>query len=679
MHFRFAFLGLALCLAPLLRAEEAVLLPPCILSASRDSASAGDLSASSLIFASRWEDRALPTLRSALAGAPGLLMLESFGGFEPPRLSLRGSGVQSAPTSRGVLLTLDHLPLNLADGSLNLALFDPLLATQAAVYRGLSSWREPGMNCGGVIDLTSSPVAGAEASLRADAGSFGALRLLAKSVLASDKALRAQGALSLSRQDGWRPHSAQERWAALGTVGDGSGSASVYAATLRYEVPGPLTLAAARSSPDSVSTEVMRDAPRRESKIARLALRRSWSSADHSGEAGLSFARTWDDFRQLQPLGLSRSASDDLSWRVRLQGRVELAQLQHDFTGTVLGLAGLRNLERRLNNAGSDGAVFADDRLRALGAVAGVEDRILFSRTLSLSLGASLQTARREAGVAGGRIRDTGSRLLPQASVTWKAFPKAALFCGVAGASEAPTFDDLLSVGGAYPNLVRKTNSLAPQRATTWEAGLRGGVGRVQGEVVVYQGLWQGEILRLADDAGVARGAVNAGRTLHEGVETALRWNLLSGPHWLRLESTASWTQGRFAGDPVYGDRRLAGLPPHQGRAEFEYGHPGGGFAVLGLDWTGGRTFADHKGALGYGGQTLAHARVGWKSTAGWTVFLEANNLTDRRWIASTAGVLDVARNPAATSLFLPGSPRSFSVGFSWRGQRPLTHDPRAG
>jgi len=43
------------------------------------------------------------------------------------------------------------------------------------------------------------------------------------------------------------------------------------------------------------------------------------------------------------------------------------------------------------------------------------------------------------------------------------------------------------------------------------------------------------------------------------------------------------------------------------------------------------------------------------------------NNLFDRRYIASTAGVLDLARTPATTAIFIPGNPRTFTATFAWR------------
>ena len=45
----------------------------------------------------------------------------------------------------------------------------------------------------------------------------------------------------------------------------------------------------------------------------------------------------------------------------------------------------------------------------------------------------------------------------------------------------------------------------------------------------------------------------------------------------------------------------------------------------------------------------------------------EIRNALDRRHLASTAGVLDLARSPAATSIFLPGPGRAFTLGLEWK------------
>ena len=66
---------------------------------------------------------------AADGGEGRVLMQESFGGFEPPRLSIRGSGLDSAPTSRGIALLIDGV----ADPAIGLASERPPLPDQGVM------------------------------------------------------------------------------------------------------------------------------------------------------------------------------------------------------------------------------------------------------------------------------------------------------------------------------------------------------------------------------------------------------------------------------------------------------------------------------------------------------------------------------------------------------------------
>ncbi|MCB1855596.1 MAG: Plug domain-containing protein, partial [Halieaceae bacterium] len=85
----------------------------------------------------------LTTLSDLFAYEPGVVVQEFFGGFDQPRLNIRGSGLQSNPVSRGVLLLQDYLPLNDADGSFIIGLIQPLATRTMTVQRGANS-RVPG-------------------------------------------------------------------------------------------------------------------------------------------------------------------------------------------------------------------------------------------------------------------------------------------------------------------------------------------------------------------------------------------------------------------------------------------------------------------------------------------------------------------------------------------------------
>lgn len=648
------------------------LLPPWVVSESRLRPDVGGIRASAWLGGEIWSGRPVLTLADAFRHIPGAVMQESFGGFEPPRLSIRGSGVQSAPTSRGLLLRLDDLPLGLADGSFNSALFDPQLGASISVQRGLDGWRNAPATMGGALDLRSHALAEPpSAILRVEAGSFAAWRGRGTFAGRRDKA---NGRLSVGRttQDGYRDLSAQSRTAALGTIelaprADLRVTGGVYHASARYEVPGPLTLAMATVAPRSVSAEVRRDRPARDSALTRAHVRAVSRHPAAEFELGAAWAHTADDFRQLQPNGISQSRSDDASVHAVLARRFVTGMVPHELRLLGDAIRGWRDIRRYHNQAGERGAAFAVDRVNPVTATIALEDTFALSRRLTGTVGIAQVAARRDIDArAGALFRWRRSRTLPQASVRWNIDRDTAIFAGISSSAEAPAYDDLITVAGSHPSLRRAVNPLAGQRATTSEIGLRGRVRRLAWDLTAYDAHWRNEILRLADAQGEPLGAVNADRTRHQGIEAAARWLLYERGVRLTLAASTTVNRFRFDAHPVYGDGRLAGMPPNLGYADLILETPVGVFAGAGVDWTHGRTLVDHAGRLGYGGRGLGHIRVG-RAAPGWTVFIEVRNVFNRAAIASTAGVLDFARNPAATAIFLPAPGRSVNVGFEWK------------
>ncbi|MBI5770504.1 MAG: TonB-dependent receptor [Verrucomicrobia bacterium] len=654
-------------------ADEPVTLTPWIVEEPAFRPNLDAPRASAVLERDAWSGRAVGTLADAIARVPGVIMLESHGGFEPPRLSLRGSGLQSAPVSRGVTLLLDGLPLGLADGSFNIALFDPQLGATIAVQRGLDAWRASPAALGGAFDLQSARTA--DTTVRAEAGSFGVWRGRVSSSFVPAAGWFAGTALSYSRQTGHRPLSSQERTALHAslrrTIAGGEAAFTLYHARPKYEVPGPLTYAVATTAPRTNNSDVLRDRPSRESEFWRAAATYTARTTEREFDAGASLARTDDRFQQLQANGYSLSRSDDAAARLSFAQRFTAGGLRQQARLTVYATRGWRDLRRFRNDSAAIGPLFGRDGLYATTVALALEDSIALTRTLSATLAVARVGARRDIVdrlTAPRTTQDLGyGNTTPQIAVRWTPATDLALFAGVSRGVEQPTFDDLLIIAGAYPNLARRSQALRAQRATTWEAGARGQRAALGWDVTLYRADWTDEILRLADARGAALGAVNANPTRHEGLEASARWRLLDGPDRLTFNTTAVWSHFHFTGDPVYGRNRLAGVPPFVGSAELLYENRRGCFAALGADRTAGRLAVDHGGRMTYTGRTLAHARLGWRQGHAWTVFLDVRNLLDRDYIASTAGVLDLVRNPAATSIFIPGPRRNLTLGLEWK------------
>lgn len=647
------------------RAQEPATAP------ARSDSFAATLGATAVVDRADLAGRSIATLADALRRAPGVVLLESFGGFEPPRLLIRGSGLDSAPTSRGVAFLVDGLSFARADGSFHSGLLDPRLFSRIEVYRGTVHAALTPAVLGGVLNAVT-PAADAPAhSLRLEAGSFGARRG-GFATGAASAATAAHFAGSFSEQDGYRPQSRQQRLAGAAVLRHAFApervlELSAYAARPGYDVPGPLTLAAAQASPRSVSAAVLRDRPHREASLLRLAAQFKAGPADRAFAAGVAWQRWHDVFRQLQANGETDTTGDDFNGHLTLARKAWAGDTPHHLLARAIFSTGTADYERYLNISSARGARFADLDLSAGTYALSLEDIVWLRPELALGGGVTALRARRviddPAGIARTIEVDDVS---PRLGLRWLATKQVEFNAAVSRGAEPPTFDDLIAVQGTHPNLTVTTRNLTAQEATTVELGVRGGTGRLAWNLTAYRGQWRGELLKLADAAGLPRGAVNAGRTTHAGLEAAAHWRLVEGRHRLTLHATAVWNRFRFDGDPVHGGNRLAGAPPHLGNAELHYEGPHRWSAALGAVWVAGRTPVDHANRMFYDGHTLLNARLGWRITDRLSLHATVRNLQDRRHIASTAGVLDVARNPAATAVFLPGNGRGFTLGLEF-------------
>jgi len=660
-------------------AEAPVVLPPWVvteslagpLQSARTDYFASTLGPTSVVTASDWSGRGVTTLAAALRGVPGVMLQDSFGGFEPPRLSIRGSGLDSAPTSRGVALLADGLPLARADGSFNSALFDPQLFPRVEIYRGTLHMALTPAVLGGVINAASfAPGATPGVVLQVEGGNDGTFR----AQLTDHAAVSA--AASFQESDGERAHSSQQRTAVqLAALRNLTPTAQLelttYAATLDYDVPGPLTLADAYARPDFVSAAVLRDQPRRASWIVRPAAQLKAVTTD--GEAAVGLAGQWlhDDFYQLQPNGESELDARSLTGHATLSRRVSIGGAEHQFLVRAIFTTGADDIDRYLNVLSQRGAEFGAYTARANTVALNLEDIVWVTPTVAIGAGATALHGTRDISARAPSPSLSSSLdfddVSPRGAVLWSPNSQFSLHAAVSRGIEPPTFDDLVAVQGTYPHLALALHPLQPQSAVTLETGAQGSAGALDWSLTVYRAEWRNEILRLADASGLPRGAVNAARTLHEGIEASLHWRMLTGPH--RLGLTVASTLGRFTfeDDPIYGDNRLAGAPPQTGSAELLYESPHGFYAALGSTWAVGPIPVDHAGRLTYGGYALGDARVGWQVHPRVRVFASVHNLFDRAYIASTAGVLDVARDPPNTSIFLPGTGRSFLLGLEWK------------
>lgn len=202
---------------------------------------------------------------------------------------------------------------------------------------------------------------------------------------------------------------------------------------------------------------------------------------------------------------------------------------------------------------------------------------------------------------------------------------------------------------------------LEAQTATTLETGWRGKFNGFAIDAVVYHSWIKDELLSLRDVTGASLGAVNADKTRHFGIELGLD---ASVTEQLAMRLAYTFQDFRFDDDPIRGDNRLAGAPPHVIGAGLAY-RPFPSLTLgAGLEWRPAKTPVDNMNTLYADPFATVDLRARYEPVEGIGIFGEVRNVFDETYAASTL-IVDQAR--ADQAAFIPGDGRAFYVGLSAR------------
>ncbi len=641
-------------------------------------------------------DGRLATLPDLFRAAPGILVEPVFGGVDHPRLAIRGSGLQrgTMPAGRGIELRLDGLPMTFADTSFDFVEWiEPLSFASVRTLRGGRGALAAATALGGVIDFRGQtgdgPLGG---TARAEAGSFGNRR----GQLAFGGGDDAAGGFvsgSWFRQQGFRAQNAQDAWRSYANayVGLAPGvrlTGSFLWSNSLLALPGPQTLAQIAAGDRSAQPGNVLGNWQRRAERTRGSLGLAIDSGATRFDAAVALMQTDVDFRRRD---VQVEANRDWSATARLAQDVALAGDVATLALDAVWQDGQRSQQLYLNGGGTmpsftgnPGRLWADNRLDAT--------RFSMVASLRAPLGAELM-AELAAGFArhGRRITDAFTpRAARPAAVLDRSYagftglavlsrqiaPGLSLFGSVSHVMEPPTFDLLFInaagtgvgdalVDGASPRRPLITD-LDAQHATTAEIGLKGRAGPVDLDITLYRGWLTGEFVSTADFvAQVVSSVGNAGQTRRWGVEASAEARLarpgLQTGDSLGFDARWTFTDARFANDPLFGNRRLPILPPHVIGLGLAYDAPQGltGAVFASIVPQGG--FADYAGTLRAGGYATLGARAAFKLRKA-MLFIEGRNLTDKRYAATViAAQNNLAGLDSAT--FAPGEGRAVTIG----------------
>ncbi|MGV3742388.1 MAG: TonB-dependent receptor family protein [Burkholderiaceae bacterium] len=613
-----------------------------------------------VVDAEQYKEGRVSTLDDALRFSPGVFIASRFGA-EEARLSIRGSGLQRTFHMRGIQLLQDGVPLNLADGSADFQAVEPLSARYVEVYRGANALQFGSTTLGGAVNFVSpSGMSAPRLGARVEAGSFDYHRVQVSTAGASEK-LDWFIAASHFGQDGFRDHSKQNTQRISGNLGWQLSNAMetrffVQAVKADSELPGALTQAEMRRDRKAAAPGSITGDQKRDFDLVRIS---NLTTFRLDPEQRIELGSFYSYKSLFHPINqVVEQDSDDYGINARFISDKQLfGNRNRLIVGTTIQ-SGEVDDDRFANAGGERGARAAEAKQRSRNYSVFAENQHYFVPSTALIFGAQAVEAKRELddrflGNGDNSVDETFRRVSPKLGLLHELAPQIQLYGNVSGSYEPPTFGEL--AGG--PNVT----PVDAQRARTIEIGTRGSRnlswGDIQWDLSVYHARVKNELLSLSDGSGNPARTVNAEKTIHQGIEAGIEANI--GAAWI-TRASYMLNDFRFKDDPVYGDKRLAGVPKQLAVGELLY-KPGKGFYLGPNVRIASSTYVDHANTLKAGGYGILGFKVGQQLNKQVSWFIDGRNLTDKNYSATT-GVAAEA-NAATGRYFYPGDGRSVYAG----------------
>ncbi|MFN3229077.1 MAG: TonB-dependent receptor family protein [Asticcacaulis sp.] len=665
-----------------------------------------------------YRDKGQVILSRALSQTGGVIIQDFFGGHDQPRVQIRGSGLQQNPVERGILFLQDGLPLNRPDGSYIVGLADPAQSDFIEVFRGPAAQRLGATVLGGALNFVSPTGQSAPGlHLRAEAGSFGyAEAQFDFGANAGEQDVWLSG-LS-TKKDGYRTHNESQRTRFVANWGlklSDTVQLRLFAghAQNQFDVAGPLSLDDLTRAPQSVGRgpvliagaatkpgpNVIRDRPERDSTLSWIGQRTRLSAGQHRLDVSASALTVKDQFRFPVSTGIRRTDGDYINVLTRYSLLANQSDRLPFADVSLLYATGEADRRYFLNAAGQTGALFGQGELKSETLSVNLSGNFNLTETLiispSLSYARATRThsdqfkgprptlafnpARPDIRLPDGAVPFASSsykrhydQLSPALALTWIPAPDHRLFVSLSHSFEPPSHDDLLATINGTPNSsagrptppnpaltadVFRTPALKAQTGVTTELGWRADWGRVQTDVLIYTAAIQHELLNLRDETGVSLGAVNAGKTRHNGAEISLKAALSPT---LTADLAYTWQDFHFVSDPVRGNRKLAGAPPHTVVGTLTYQATDALDLSARVVWRPKRTAVDNLNTLYAPPYSVTDITARYRLSPTLSIYATVNNLFDETYPASTL-VVDAARPDQA--VFIPAEGRSSLIG----------------
>lgn len=636
-------------------------------------------------------------LQEALALQPGVLAISRFGA-EEARLSIRGSGLQRTFHGRGIKILQDGLTLNEADGGFDMQALEPLAYQYVEVFRGANALQYGSSTLGGAINfITPTGHESSLAQVRAEAGNYGSWRGQVSSGHAQGP-FDYYATVTNSARDGFRDYSQQNNQRALINLGwkfNEDLETRVYFnfAQSDSELPGSLTKIQAEQNPAAAAAGNVLRIDKRDFTYYRTATKTTALFDEAKLEAGFYWSNKDLDhpiFNILNPgfaTGpgtidfVSNNVGSDLKWT----NDQDLFGRKNKFTFGISPNGSITEDNRfeNLNGTEARGRPFGSGTEESWNVEIYAENEHALFSQLALITGIQAVYAQRhfqDHFLRDGNASDQQDYygISPKIGLRYDFSSQTNAFFNLSRSFEPPTFGELKSIASLFgPNPLPRifVQNLDAQEATTVEVGTRGRWERIQWDLAFYHAWVDNELLSLNDANGAPLGTINGTATHHQGVELGLTTRLVEGmivdappereTDRFILRQVYTWSHFTFDSDPVYGDKKLAGVPEHYVQMELLYEHPCGFYIGPNLTWSVTKSPIDHANSFYGDPYATLGFKTGYRSSRGFSVFFEGKNLTDQEYTAAN-GVIANA-NGSDSAQFSPAEAIGFYAGVEWK------------
>jgi iron complex outermembrane receptor protein len=636
-------------------------------------------------------DSSRPSLRHVsfdemLLALPGVSVANRNNPTQDPRISIRGFGARSAFGVRGVRVVRDGIPLTLPDGQTPIDYLDLESVGRIEVIRG-SAGSLYGNAAGGVVEVrTADPPSDVVAGrVTGYGGSYG-LKRWAGAAGGTSGAIRYQGDLSRTEQDGFRRYARQQSTGGTARAMWSRASSELALTYTGYDTPtaqnpGALTAAEMARDPRQADPAQIRKGARKavtQSQLGLTGSRRTTSGLEASASAYFGW-RTLDNPLTFAIVDVDRTTSGA---GARVTAPVRMLGLEHRLSAGVD--AQFQDDDRR-NFANCNfvpplaaptascpvlarerGTVQLDQRERVSGIGPFVRDEIAFADRYRLTLGARADVVKFRVDdrlIAGTNPDDSGERTLravsPLVGLVVRLGTLHAAYANVSTAFETPTATELANKPDGSAGI---NPSLDPQYATTAEAGLKGAVfGRVRYDASLFATRVKDELIPFEVPGGAGRRYFrNAGSTRRRGGELGLAATLGMATLGASYSYSDFFFTDYVVGPNDFSDSRIPGVPNQQlqGYATWSWRE---WFATV-EGQTAGGMYMDDANTLRAPSWEVMNARVGGRvaiGTLSLAPVVAVSNLFDRAYAGS------IVINAAAGRYFEPSPGRTIYAGLT--------------